>query len=173
MKSNTIRKNRPHQQDELVKNVRSYLRKRQLQPHMDNDTFISFKILDTINRARREKGEFTRVNLKNIAYELSIDFNFFMNRYGVELHKLGYIVADTANYAYITEKGIAILEKNNPLYQTYRPIENKSITINAPITGSAIIQGNNNILHITIDFLSKFENEIARSSLPPKRKRLG
>jgi len=31
MKSNTIRKNRPTQQDELVKNVRSYRRKRQMQ----------------------------------------------------------------------------------------------------------------------------------------------
>jgi transposase len=34
VKSNTIRKNRPGQQAELVKNVRSYLRKRQLQPHI-------------------------------------------------------------------------------------------------------------------------------------------
>jgi len=34
VKSNTIRKNRPSHQDELVKNVRSYLRKRQLQPHI-------------------------------------------------------------------------------------------------------------------------------------------
>jgi transposase len=34
VKSNTIRKNRPSQQDELVKNLRSYLRKRQMQPHI-------------------------------------------------------------------------------------------------------------------------------------------
>ena len=34
VKSNTIRKNRPNQQDELVKNVRSYLRKRQMQSHI-------------------------------------------------------------------------------------------------------------------------------------------
>ena len=34
VKSNTIRKNRPSQQDELVKNVRSYLRKRQRQSHI-------------------------------------------------------------------------------------------------------------------------------------------
>jgi len=34
VKSNTIRKNRPSQQDELVKNVRSYLRKRQMQAHI-------------------------------------------------------------------------------------------------------------------------------------------
>lgn len=34
IKSNTIRKNRPSQQDELVKNLRSYLRKRQMQPHI-------------------------------------------------------------------------------------------------------------------------------------------
>jgi len=34
VKSNTIRKNRPGQQDELVKNVRSYLRKRQMQAHI-------------------------------------------------------------------------------------------------------------------------------------------
>jgi transposase len=34
VKSNTIRKNRPSQQDELVKNVRSYLRKRQMQSHV-------------------------------------------------------------------------------------------------------------------------------------------
>lgn len=34
VKSNTIRKNRPSQQDELVKNVRSYLRKRQMQSHI-------------------------------------------------------------------------------------------------------------------------------------------
>ena len=46
---------------------------------MDNDTYISFKILDTLNRARKEKGEYTRINLKSIADELSIDFNFFYN----------------------------------------------------------------------------------------------
>ena len=34
VKSNTIRKNRPSQQDELLKNVRSYLRKRQMQSHI-------------------------------------------------------------------------------------------------------------------------------------------
>ena len=34
VKSNTIRKNRPSQQDELVNNLRSYLRKRQMQPHI-------------------------------------------------------------------------------------------------------------------------------------------
>ena len=34
VKSNTIRKHRPRQQDELVKNVRSYLRKRQMQAHI-------------------------------------------------------------------------------------------------------------------------------------------
>jgi transposase len=34
VKSNTIRKNRPSQQDELVKNLRSYLRKRQMQPQI-------------------------------------------------------------------------------------------------------------------------------------------
>ncbi len=34
VKSNTIRKNRPGHQDELVKNVRSYLRKRQMQPQI-------------------------------------------------------------------------------------------------------------------------------------------
>ena len=34
VKSNTIRKNRPSHQDELVKNVRSYLRKRQMQSHI-------------------------------------------------------------------------------------------------------------------------------------------
>jgi transposase len=34
VKSNAIRKHRPSQQDELVKNVRSYLRKRQMQAHI-------------------------------------------------------------------------------------------------------------------------------------------
>jgi len=34
VKSNTIRKNRPSQQDELVKNLGGYLRKRQMQPHI-------------------------------------------------------------------------------------------------------------------------------------------
>jgi transposase len=39
VKSNTIRKNRPSQQDELIKNLRSYLRKRQLQPHIVENYF--------------------------------------------------------------------------------------------------------------------------------------
>jgi transposase len=39
VKSNTIRKNRPSQQNELVKNLRSYLRKRQLQPHIVENYF--------------------------------------------------------------------------------------------------------------------------------------
>jgi hypothetical protein len=34
VKSNTIRKNRPNEQDELVKNVRNYPRKRQMQSHI-------------------------------------------------------------------------------------------------------------------------------------------
>lgn len=34
VKGNTIRKNRPSQQDELIKNVRNYLRKRQMQSHI-------------------------------------------------------------------------------------------------------------------------------------------
>ncbi|MBT9131501.1 MAG: hypothetical protein DDT41_01807 [candidate division WS2 bacterium] len=138
---------------------------------MDKDTLISFKILDALNRARKEKGEFTRVNLKDIADELSMDFDFFMIRYGIELHKLGYIVSDVGNCAYITEKGIAMLERNNPFYQDYRPVENKNIIINAPVTGSAIIQGDNNSVNITFDFLAKLEKEIAKSSLPPEEKK--
>jgi transposase len=39
VKSNTIRKNRPSQQNELLKNLRSYLRKRQLQPHIVENYF--------------------------------------------------------------------------------------------------------------------------------------
>lgn len=39
VKSNTIRKNRPSQQDELVKNLRSYLRKRQMQPYIVENYF--------------------------------------------------------------------------------------------------------------------------------------
>ncbi|MDP3186065.1 MAG: IS630 family transposase [Anaerolineales bacterium] len=39
VKSNTIRKNRPSHQDELVKNLRSYLRKRQQQPHIVENYF--------------------------------------------------------------------------------------------------------------------------------------
>ena len=138
---------------------------------MDNDTYISFKILDTLNRARKEKGEYTRINLKSIADELSIDFNFFIMRYGTELSKLGYIVPDVGNCAYITEKGIAILEQNNPLYQSYRPTENKNITINAPVTGSAIIQGDNNSVNITFDFIAKLEKEIEQSSLSLEEKK--
>lgn len=138
---------------------------------MDNDTYISFKILDTLNRARKEKGEYARVQLKEIADELSIDFHFFMMRYGNELHKLNYIVPDLGNCAYITEKGIAILEQNNPLYQSYRPVENKNITINAPVTGSAIIQGNNNTANITLNFLATLEKEIAQSNLSPEEKK--
>ena len=94
-----------------------------------------------------------------------------MMRYGNELHKLDYIVPDLGNCAYITEKGIAVLEQNNPLYQSYRPVENKNITINAPVTGSAIIQGNNNTANITFNFLANLEKEIARSNLPPEEKK--
>jgi len=41
VKSNTIRKNRPSHQDELVKNVRSYLRKRQMQAHIVTKYFVT------------------------------------------------------------------------------------------------------------------------------------
>lgn len=138
---------------------------------MDNDQYIFFKILDKLNRARKEKGEYARVNLREIADELSIDFYTFMMRYGNELHKLDHIVPDVGNNAYITSKGIAILEQNNPLYQSYRPVENKNITINAPVTGSAIIQGNNNSANITLDFLTTLEKEISNSSLSPEEKK--
>lgn len=138
---------------------------------MDNDTYISFKILDTLNRARKERGEYARVQLKEIADELSIDFHFFMMRYGNELHKLNYIVSDVGNSAYITERGIAILEQNNPLYQSYRPIEHKTITINAPVTGSPIIQGNNNTTSVAFNFLDTLEKEINKSNLPPEEKK--
>jgi transposase len=40
VKSNTIRKNRPSQQNELIKNLRSYLRKRQQQPHIVENYFL-------------------------------------------------------------------------------------------------------------------------------------
>ncbi|MFP3868199.1 MAG: hypothetical protein ACLFUU_08555, partial [Desulfobacteraceae bacterium] len=40
VKSNTIRKNRPSYQDELVNNVLSYLRKRQRQPHIVENYFL-------------------------------------------------------------------------------------------------------------------------------------
>ena len=40
VKSNTIRKNRPSQQNELVINLRSYLRKRQQQPHIVENYFL-------------------------------------------------------------------------------------------------------------------------------------
>jgi hypothetical protein len=40
VKNNTIRKNRPSHQDELIKKVRGYLRKRQLQPHIVENYFL-------------------------------------------------------------------------------------------------------------------------------------
>lgn len=124
-----------------------------------------------MNQARKEKGEYARVQLKEIADELSISFHLFMMRYGNELYKLNYIVTDVGNCAYITEKGIAILEQNNLLYQSYRPLESKNITINAPVTGSAIIQGNNNTATIALNFLVTLEKEIAESNLLPEEKK--
>lgn len=138
---------------------------------MDQTTFISFKILDVLNRARKDKGEFARVNLKEIADDLSIDFHSFRLRYENELHNLGYIEPDVAGNAYITKQGVAMIEKNNPLYQNFKAAENKNITINGPVTSSSIVQGDNNNLNITLNFLTKLEKEIENSSLPQEEKK--
>jgi hypothetical protein len=138
---------------------------------MDDDTYVSFRVLDILNRASKEKGEYTRVSLREVSNELNIDFDFFMRRYGNELHKLDYVVPDVGSNAYITPKGIAILEQNNPLYQSYRPQEDKSITIHGSVTGSAIIQGNSNSVNITFDFLSKLQEQIDKSALPEEEKK--
>ena len=138
---------------------------------MDRDTFIVFKILEVLNRARKEKGEFTRVNLKDIADELSMDFRFFRKRYENELYNLGYIVPDSGGDAYITKQGVAMIEKNNPLYQSFKNVENKNITIGGSVINSSIVQGDENYLNITFDFFTKLEKEIESSSLSQEEKK--
>lgn len=44
VKSITMRKNRPSQKDELIKNLRSYLRKRQQQPHIVENYFLGEQV---------------------------------------------------------------------------------------------------------------------------------
>jgi len=138
---------------------------------MDTDTFIQFKILHRLNEVRKNKGLYSRTNLKDLSTEMSIDHNKFMARYANELFTLGQIDMNTGDEAYITPKGVAMIETNNPLFQEFRQAENKTININAPVVGSAIIQGNNNNTTVTLNFLDKFEKEIENSSLTPEEKK--
>jgi hypothetical protein len=96
----------------------------------------------------------------------------FLHRWGSELRELGLIKMDIGGGAWITPAGSAVVEVTSPIYQHLRGADVKNITINAPVSGSNIVQGDSNVLiNVSIDFLEKLKKAIDQSELPDDEKR--
>ncbi|MBU0581426.1 MAG: hypothetical protein ABIJ40_16385 [Bacteroidota bacterium] len=138
---------------------------------MDKHTIIKMKVLEILNEYRKTEGPFARKDLKEISDILSIDFDYFMKVYANELYNDNQINMDSGWCAFITPKGIAIVDVNNPFYQEYKKIEMKNINILGSVSDSTIIQGNNNKVDITINFYEDLKREINKSEMKPDEKR--
>lgn len=140
---------------------------------MNKDELIKWTILDFLYKVRKERGPHEHGDLSEIAERFSIDKQTFKGVYISDLFDLGLIetAAIGSMNARITPKGIACIDRNNPFVEEYRTADIKSISINAPVTGSAIIQGDNASVDIAFDFLDKFKQGIEESSLSPEEKK--
>lgn len=140
---------------------------------MNKDELIKWTILDFLYKVRKERGPCEHGDLSEIAERFSIDKQTFKGVYISDLTDLGLIdtVAIGSTNALITPRGIACIDRNNPFVDEYRTADIKNISINAPVTGSAIIQGDNASVDIAFNFLDKFKKGIEGSTLPEEEKR--
>src|SRR3990172_4435097 len=108
---------------------------------MDEDELIRWKILHALYRLRKAHGPYERLPLYDLAEDLSIKRDVFMSRYALDLENLGLIdIVDVGGGTVITQKGMALIDKKNPFLND-TGAGTRSIIINAPVSGSAIIQG--------------------------------
>lgn len=137
---------------------------------MNEHNSIKIKILKILNEFRKSNGQVARKSLEDIANMLSIDFDKFMKLYGNELYTEDCIYLDSGANAYIKSKGISLVKKDSPFYDEYRNPEIKNLNINAPVTNSNIIQGNDNSIKITNQYFDYIIKEIEKSNLQPPEK---
>ncbi len=137
---------------------------------MNEHNSIKLKILKILNEFRISDGQFACKDLREVANTLSIDFDKFIKLYVSELDTESCILMDAAAYASIEPKGISIVEQDSPFYDEYRNPELKNININAPVTNSNIIQGNDNSIKITNQYFDYIIKEIEKSNLQPPEK---
>lgn len=137
---------------------------------MDEHTLIKIQILDILNNYRKINGPTARKDLREVASDLSIDFDKFMKFYGNELFTDDFIYMDSGACAYIKSKGLSIIDKDNPFYNEYKKSDIKNININAPVTNSNIIQGDGNTINITNQYYDQIVKEIEKSNLQPREK---
>lgn len=71
----------------------------------------------------------------------------------------------------ITAAGLAIADKDNPLTEHLRPAAMNNLVINAPLFGSAVVQGAANRVSASLDFVSQLREEVAKADLPPDEKK--
>lgn len=73
--------------------------------------------------------------------------------------------------AHIAPKGMALVDKKNPFVNNFKNADIRNIEINAPVTGSAIVQGDNSTVSVAFNFIDKLEKEIQNSNLPEEEKK--
>ena len=122
---------------------------------------------------RKEKGPHEPGDPSVIANEFSIDENSFTDRYVLDLQTLGLIELPYAGNiaAHITPKGMALVDRENPFVKGFKSADIRNIEINAPVTGSAIVQGDNSTVSVAFNFIDKLEKEIQNSTLPEEEKK--
>jgi hypothetical protein len=87
------------------------------------------------------------------------------------LKKLGLAEKVTVPTVRITATGLAIAEKDNPLTEHLRPAAMNNLVVNAPLFGSAVVQGNANRVSASLDFVSQLREELEKADLPPEEKK--
>jgi len=98
-----------------------------------------------------------------LAKQLCIDREKFIQVWCTELEELGLIGGRTvSDGAFITNRGMALVEKESPFYSAYKR-EVKNISIQGPISQSAIAVNGSATVNISSDFLKRFQAAISEN----------
>jgi|WetSurMetagenome_2_1015567.scaffolds.fasta_scaffold00408_16 hypothetical protein len=140
---------------------------------MDKDELIKWTILHFLYGVRKEKGPYEPGDLSEIAEKFSIDESTFVERYAADLSALGLIELPYVGTieGHITPQGMAIIDKNNPFVGSYKSGDVRNIAINAPVTNSQIVQGDNVTITVAMDFITNLQKEIDKSNLTDDEKK--
>lgn len=135
---------------------------------MDRDK-IKWAILHRLNKERAEHGPHSTIDAADIHQELGTDPEETENAVS-DLQDHGFIRFITMRGMVITRQGIALIDDKNPFVADLRQ-DVKSISINAPVSGTTIVQGNNNNVIGALNFIARLEKEIENSSLSEEGKK--
>ncbi len=139
---------------------------------MDKTEIIKWNILHYLNNIRKKEGPHGRILLNELAKIFFIDYEAEMFPAAYDLHQLGHIkMIDSGPNVKITEKGIRLLDPDNPFIAEHCCEGKNAININAPVSGSTIAQGHNISIGNTLSFLDKFVESVSAADLPEEERK--